>query len=74
VLALARAFAEREGGALALRRARRGTEVRVALIAAPMAKPASSGAGESGTTPPRAQAATPKPAAPAGLRKSVKAR
>ncbi len=42
VFALARTFAEREGGALALRRARRGTEVRLAVAAAP-AVPASAG-------------------------------
>jgi signal transduction histidine kinase len=65
VLALARAFAEREGGALALRRAKRGTEVRVALAAAPAAKPALPAGVRPRAATARARAATPKPVAPA---------
>lgn len=65
VLALARAFAEREGGALALRRAKRGTEVRVALVAAPAAKPVAPAPVRPGAATGRVRPATPKPAAPA---------
>jgi C4-dicarboxylate-specific signal transduction histidine kinase len=69
VLALARGFAEREGGALALRRAKRGTEVRVALVAAPPAKPISAAARRPGAATGRVRAAAAKPAAPAAAKR-----